>query len=87
MNLLTIAWKSIRHQSRSYAAYFLSSGFAVWLFYLYASLIFHPLFQGEAVAPSIRQIMLFLVGLVALFSVLFILYSHSAFLKARQRDL
>lgn len=87
MNLLTIAWKPIRHQSRSYAAYFLSSGFAVWLFYLYASLIFHPLFQGDAVAPSIRQIMLFLVGLVALFSVLFILYSHSAFLKARQRDL
>lgn len=87
MSLFKIAWKSIGHQARSYAAYFLSSSFAIWLFYLYASLLFHPLFQGETVAESIRQIMLFLEALVGLFSVLFILYAHSAFLKARQRDL
>jgi putative ABC transport system permease protein len=86
MTLLTLAAKNLRHNLRGYAAYFLSSAFAVWLFFLYASLLDHPQFRAK-VDGELLRIMAFVAGVVAVFSALFILYSHSAFLKARQRDL
>lgn len=42
MTLLHLAWRNVRHQARNYAAFFLSSAFAAWMFFLYGSLLLHP---------------------------------------------
>ncbi|MGE5672504.1 MAG: FtsX-like permease family protein [Mycobacterium leprae] len=87
MTLLTLAVKNVRHQWRSYAAFFLSSSFAVWLFFVYGSLLYHPSFGPNKLPPNVRQLMLYMEVLVALFALLFTLYAHSAFVKSRQREL
>jgi putative ABC transport system permease protein len=86
MTIFTLAGKNLRHHLRSYTTYFLSSTFAVWLFYLYTSLLDHPDFAGH-VPEDVKTIMRFLAFVVGGFSLLFLLYSHSAFLKARQKEL
>lgn len=87
LTLLTLAVKNVRHQARSYAAFFLSSAFAVWLFFLYGSLLFHPDLTPDLVPEPVPMLMLAMEFIVAGFSVLFILYAHSAFLKTRRREL
>ncbi len=87
MTLLTVAAKNVRHQARNYAAYFFSSTFSVWLFFSYATLLLNPAFQGAGVPEFARQVSVFVEWVVAIFAVIFILYSHSAFLKARQKEL
>ncbi len=87
MTLLQLAWRNVRHQARNYAAYFLSSTFAVWMFFLYGSLLLHPQVSVDSLPEMTRQILLFVEGVVALFSILFVLYAHSAFLKARMKEL
>lgn len=87
MMLLRFAAKNVRHRALSYAAYFLSSAFAVWLFYSYATLIAHPQFRADGVGGSLVDTLMMIEWLVACFSVLFILYAHSAFFKIRQKEL
>ncbi|MEW6524315.1 MAG: FtsX-like permease family protein [Bacillota bacterium] len=84
MTLLDVAWKNVRHQAHGYAAYFLSSSFAVWLFYLYAALLANPGLPNE---PVTRSVMTAVLYLVAIFGLVFVLYSHSAFLKVKQKQL
>lgn len=84
---LNFAAKNVRHQARAYAAFFLSSVVAIWLFYSFASLLLHPHLASDQPALLMRDILQVLVPLVAAFAVLFILYAFSAFLKSRQRDL
>jgi hypothetical protein len=53
LSLISLAVKNLRHNSRSYAAFFLSSTFAVWMFYLFGSLVDHPdLMKLRRTAPS-----------------------------------
>ncbi|HWI63871.1 MAG TPA: FtsX-like permease family protein [Symbiobacteriaceae bacterium] len=87
MTVLTLAAKNVRASTRSYAAFFLSSSFAVWLFYLYAMLTDHPQINTETVPEAFRQALVVVQWVVVLFSVLFVLYAHSAFLKGRQKQL
>lgn len=87
MSLLAIALRNLRHQARNYGAFFLSSTFAVWIFFLYAALLFHPEVGGDRFPPMIREVLAYLEGIVALFAVLFIRYAHAAFLRARMREL
>ncbi|HEV2121649.1 MAG TPA: ABC transporter permease, partial [Chloroflexota bacterium] len=87
MRLRTLAAKNVRHRAQSYAAFFLSSAFAVWLFYLYASLLQHPHFQDRPLPPSFSAGMRAVATVVGGFSVLFIVHAHAAFLKARKKEL
>lgn|GEM_PF-1903982 len=87
MSIWQLAWRNVRHQARNYAAYFLSSSFAVWMFFLYGSMLLHPDLQSDSLPEMTREILLMIEVVVAFFSVLFILYAHSAFLKARLREL
>lgn len=87
MTLRTLALKSLKYHSRSYLAYFLSSSFSVWVFFLYASLIFHPDILKSLGSQHILVLFFVIEVIVALFAILFIGYSQSAFLKNRSRDL
>ena len=93
MNLLWLAMKNLRHYGRSYAPFFLSSTFAVWMFYLYGSLVLHPDLarqMNEAGRSGLGTVQVWLTALevlVALFSAFFIRFSHSAFIRARQAEM
>ncbi|MDA1604241.1 FtsX-like permease family protein, partial [Bacillus cereus] len=82
---------NVIRSKRTYLAHFLSSTFAIMIFFTYALLAFHPNLQGDLAtsvtintfAKSGLQIS---QGLIFFFSFFFILYSVSAFLKTRKKD-
>ncbi|MBS2967400.1 ABC transporter permease [Metabacillus sp. KIGAM252] len=70
---------------RTYAAYFLSSAFSVFVFFTYAVLAFHP----ELTAARLRDAstgMHFAESIIYVFTFFFILYSMSTFLKTRKKE-
>ncbi|HDR3887455.1 TPA: ABC transporter permease [Bacillus cereus] len=91
MTFRQFAFNNVIRSKRTYLAHFLSSTFAIMIFFTYALLAFHPNLQGDlatsvtinTVAKSGLQIS---QGLIFFFSFFFILYSVSAFLKTRKKD-
>ncbi|OOR13082.1 ABC transporter permease [Bacillus cereus] len=91
MTFRQFAFNNVIRSKRTYLAHFLSSTFAIMIFFTYALLAFHPNLQGDLatsvtiniVAKSGLQIS---QGLIFFFSFFFILYSVSAFLKTRKKD-
>ncbi|MCH4568666.1 ABC transporter permease [Bacillus sp. ES1-5] len=91
MTFRQFALNNIIRSKRTYMAHFLSSTFAIMIFFTYALLAFHPNLQGDLAtsvtintfAKSGLQIS---QGLIFFFSFFFILYSVSAFLKTRKKD-
>jgi putative ABC transport system permease protein len=83
MTLLTLSVKNLKHKMTSYTAFVLSSSFSVWLFYSFTLVLLHPAFANIwEIAMPVKL----LQWIVAGFSVLFILYSHSAFMKTRKKE-
>jgi ABC-type lipoprotein release transport system permease subunit len=87
MTLKSLAFKNIRHHRSSYSAYFLSCIFAVLVFFLYASLLFHPILKNELFPDQFILFLYLVEAIVALFAFLFIGYSQSAFLRNRKQDI
>ncbi|TCS96568.1 FtsX-like permease family protein [Hazenella coriacea] len=87
MTFRSIALKNLLFHARSYAAYFLSCCFTIWVFFLYTSLLSHPILQEEAIPNQAIILLYFVVIIIGVFSVLFIGYSQSAFLRQRKQDL
>ncbi|MGE7130881.1 FtsX-like permease family protein [Lysinibacillus xylanilyticus] len=91
MNFRQFALNNIIRSKRTYFAHFLSSAFAIMIFFAYALLAFHPNLQGE-IASSVtintfaKSGLRISQGLIFFFSFFFILYSVSAFLKTRKKD-
>lgn len=91
MTFRQFAFNNVIRSKRTYLAHFLSSTFAIMIFFTYALLAFHPNLQGDfatsvtinTFAKSGLQIS---QGLIFFFSFFFILYSVSAFLKTRKKD-
>ncbi|WP_124726842.1 ABC transporter permease [Staphylospora marina] len=87
MNLRSLALKNVRFHAQSYLAYFLSCSFSVWMFFLYTSLLFHPVLKEKTIPSQFVALLYLVEAIVAVFSVLFIGYSLSAFLRNRKRDI
>lgn len=96
MNFRQFALINVKRNTRSYAAYFLSSVFSITIFFIYAAFIFHPdveanLFKPETYSDSpeqngLRTLMIIAEVIIFSFSFLFVLYSMSAFLHSRKKD-
>lgn len=89
MTFRSLALSGIRGNWRAYSAFFLSSVFSVFVFYMYASFIFHPdVINGHIKsADKVRQGMVACEYIVVIFSFFFILYANSAFLKTRKKEM
>lgn len=87
MTLKTLALKNIQYHRNSYQAYFLSCIFAVWVFFLYASLLFHPILDNKLIPEQFVFLLYLVEGIVAISAFLFIGYSQSAFLRNRKQDI
>ena len=88
MNMGVIARKNIQGNLQRYLAYFFSCVFAVSVFFIFASFIYHPDVDEE----NMYGASLVINGLTAaqiviiVFSLFFIAYSNSAFLQARKKE-
>ncbi|MHA7108111.1 FtsX-like permease family protein (plasmid) [Bacillus sp. C-3-6] len=92
MTFRQFAFNNVIRSKRTYLAHFLSSTFAIMIFFTYALLAFHPNLQGNLAASSVtintfaKSGLQISQGLIFFFSFFFILYSVSAFLKTRKKD-
>ncbi|GAB6928680.1 ABC transporter permease [Paenibacillus sp. JCM 10914] len=79
-------FRNVVRNKRTYAAYFLSSSFSVMIFFVCALFLFHPDLKGMLFYPAVFQAMAGAEVIMYLFSLFFVLYSVSAFLKTRKRE-
>ncbi|MEN8646346.1 FtsX-like permease family protein [Bacillus cereus group sp. BceL062] len=91
MTFRQFAFNNVIRSKRTYLAHFLSSTFAIMIFFTYALLAFHPNLQGDLAASVTintfaKSGLQISQGLIFFFSFFFILYSVSAFLKTRKKD-
>ncbi|OKP92128.1 FtsX-like permease family protein [Paenibacillus sp. P32E] len=86
MTLRQFAFRNVSRNKRTYAAFFLSSTFSVMIFFMYAVFIFHPAIKNSGFNGSAAQAMTVAEYIVYVFSIFFVLYSGSAFLKSRKRE-
>ncbi|WYU99541.1 ABC transporter permease [Oceanobacillus sp. FSL H7-0719] len=78
------AFNNVLRNKRIYAAYFLSSLFSVFVFFVYAIFAFHPALK--AVHPGVTVGLHFAEGIIYVFSFIFVLVSMSAFLHSRKKE-
>ncbi|MCY8721536.1 FtsX-like permease family protein, partial [Bacillus sp. S10C12M] len=88
MNLRTIARKNILGNLQRYVAYFLSCVFAVSVFFVFTSFIFHPDVNEENVygGSLVKTCLSAALVVIIVFCIFFISYSNSAFLQARKKE-
>ncbi len=88
MTFRSLALSNIKGNWRAYSAFFFSSAFSVFIFYIYAAFLFHPEVDNGFIlaADKVKQGMMFCLYLIIIFSFLFVLYSNSAFLKTRKKE-
>ncbi|MFP9130488.1 FtsX-like permease family protein [Niallia sp. BSM11] len=86
MTFPQFAYKNITRNLRSYLAFYLSSSFAVMIFFMFAMFIFHPALEKGYMNSIAKKGMVFAEWVIFGFSIFFILYSASAFLKTRKKE-
>ncbi|WP_028560223.1 FtsX-like permease family protein [Paenibacillus pinihumi] len=88
MTFRKLAINNVIGNKDKYISFFLSSVFSVMVFFVYASVIFHPgihagqIMGGQAVALAMVACEI----IILIFSFFFVLYSCSAFLKSRKKE-
>lgn len=88
MNFFNIAIKNIQKKFFSYMTYFLSTAFAVTVFYIFCSIYFNPQFSNYRSGVSKMGIIFKISAVVVLlFSSIFIFYSNSLFVKTRKKEM
>jgi putative ABC transport system permease protein len=86
MTFFQFALNNVRRNGRAYAAYFLSSAFAILMFFLYATPANHPgLHQGyvSQIATKGMEVAEYIIFVFSFFS---ILYSMGSFLRRRNHE-
>jgi putative ABC transport system permease protein len=86
MTFRQFAFNNVKRSFGRYAAYFFSSAFAVTVFFMYASFIFHPDVVNGTIRPSVRRGMVSAEVIIFLFAIFFTFYSTSSFLKMRKKE-
>ncbi|WP_028778152.1 FtsX-like permease family protein [Shimazuella kribbensis] len=86
MSFLQFAYNNVRRNKRAYAAYLLSSAFAVMIFFIYAIFLFHPQIANSLFGKTTQMGMKTAEYIIFVFSFLFVLFSVSAFLKTRKKE-
>jgi putative ABC transport system permease protein len=86
MTFFQFALNNVRRNGRAYAAYFLSSAFAILMFFLYATLANHPDLHQGYVSRFATQGMQVAEYIIFGFSFFSILYSMGSFLRRRSHE-
>lgn len=86
MTFRDVAIKNFKVNTRKFFSYFLCSSFSIMIFFIYTTLLFNDDLRKK---PDYDMIsLLFYISLTALttFSIFFINYAHSAFMKSRNKE-
>ena len=87
MKFKDVVIKNFIWNVKQYFSFFLCSAFSITIFFMYATLIFNEeLTHGDMVDFFAYVIPITVVG-ISLFSVFFIIYANSAFIKGRNKEL
>lgn len=92
MKISDMAINNIKGNLHRYIMYYLSNSFAVTVFFIFANFVFHPSLDTNNISPSATAAKGATSGLVAsqviivIFSILFVGYSTSIFLKSRGKE-
>ncbi|TCP70561.1 FtsX-like permease family protein [Baia soyae] len=86
MNFRQFAFYNVRRNIYTYIAYFLSSSFAVMTFFTYLMFIFHPEISNAPLGGFVSIGMKLSSYVIFTFSILFVMFSLSDFLKARLKE-
>jgi len=86
MTFRDVVIKNFKGGFQKYFAYFLSSSFSIMLFFMYSTLILNKELQGREDTDVLSYVFPITMVAIALFSVFFINYAHSAFIKGRNKE-
>lgn len=86
MTFKDVVLKNFIGNIKKYSAYFLSSSFSITLFFMYAVLIFNKDLRGREDTEVLSYVFPVTMVAIALFSIFFINYAHSAFMKGRNKE-
>lgn len=92
MKISNMAMKNIKGNLYRYIMYYLSNAFAVTIFFIFANFVFHPSMDPNSITGSATAKQGVVSGMIAcqviivIFSVLFVGYSTSIFLKSRGKE-
>ncbi len=81
---LKLAWDNIRKNSQTYIPYLLTCIGSVMMFYMMSYLALEP--SLDITHPDLGTIMTIGVWVIAIFSVIFLFYTHSFLIKRRKRE-
>ncbi len=86
MTFKDVVFKNFLGNIKKYYAYFLSGSFSIMLFFMYATLIFNKDLKGREDTQVLSYVFPITMVAIALFSVFFINYAHTAFMKGRNKE-
>jgi len=82
-----LAAKNVWQNRGRYLAYWGSAAFSVMIYFLYTALAVHPRLQGGfAGAQSVAEVMQAAAVVIAIFTLLFLLYASAAFTRSRMKE-
>lgn len=86
MTFKDVVLKNFKGSSKKYFAYFISGSFSIMLFFMYSTLILNKELTGREDTEVLAYVFPVTMVAIALFSVFFINYAHSAFIKGRNKE-
>ncbi|HEX3028722.1 MAG TPA: ABC transporter permease [Clostridia bacterium] len=86
MRFKDVAVKNFKKHIRKYTSYFLCSSFAVMMFFVYSTLIFNNQITDYTDENDMTIIFTSSIVAIILFSVMFINYAHTSFIKSRYKE-
>lgn len=82
-----IAIKNFKGNIKTYISYFLCNTFSITVFFLYSTILFNQDFYNSTeIEKGVMNIAVIPTVAVAVFSIFFIIYSHSTFIKRRRME-
>ncbi|MFN7249949.1 MAG: FtsX-like permease family protein [Anaerobacillus sp.] len=84
MTFNQVALKNFRQNLHRYLFYYLSNSFAVMIIFMFSTLLFNENLYASTEVE--RELILIPTVVLAIFSVFFIGYAHSVFMKSRQKE-
>lgn len=88
MDFKTFAYNSVTRSFKSYLGYFLSSTMAIMIFFGFSVCLYHPVITGAGIAKNSAAYYALSTTdvIIAMFSLLFIIYSLGTFTKSRYKE-
>ena len=86
MTFKNVVLKNFTSHIRRYLAFFFCSSFTIMIFFIYSTILFNESFMEQANKDGFYSLVYMSIVAVFLFSVFFINYAHSSFVKSRNSE-